>query len=279
MASVTGETTQEVIPNVRLRVIPGDDFQGFINYQDPVTANVEVVTGGDGNASFVYTPAKTYGFYLDATASISGTVLTLPEPVPLTQLWNADEQWLPTTYAVRNDHPYLGKVDANTAFGEIPWQTKGTPGTIGYRTNGMRQVLRNSVGSKVFPVQAYDAAAHPALVWDDDTAKWIVNSDFSGTAVVLEYADAIVDSEATNIGAYFISFVGRIQIQVQDIATGLISNTILLQLEPPPEIQDAPAVAGYLYLNLAEDIKQGRLNANRLGGAPLPQFAITVPRY
>jgi len=69
------------------------------------------------------------------------------------------------------------------------------------------------------------------------------------------------------------------RLQVQDVETGLISNTILLQLEAPPEILDAPAVSGYLYLDKAEIIKQGRLSANRLGGAPIPQFAFTAPRY
>jgi hypothetical protein len=271
MATVSGNTPQEFIPNVRLRIVPGADFQGLVNYQDPLAKPVEVVSGGDGNASFVYTPPKAYGFYLDAAASIQGACIILPEPITLTQLWNADEKWLPTTYVVRDDHPYLGKVGANVSFGEVPWQTWNEPGSILYRTNGMRQVWRDDLKQEVYPVQAYDASGAAALIGG------LRNPLFSGSAVILEYAAPL--PTASNIGAYFIAFIGRIQIQVEDTSTGLISNSILLQLETPPEIQDAPDVSGYLYLDRAEVIKQGRLNANRLGGAPIPQFAFSAPRY
>ena len=278
LASVTGNTQQEFIPNVRLRVIPGADFQGLINYLDPRTQHVEVVSGGDGTASFIYTPPAAYGFYLDGAASVVGARINLPEPVALTQIWNLDEGWLPTTYIVRDDHPFLGKVNANTSVGEVPWQTWNAPGSILYRTNGMRQMWADAAKKAICPVQAYDAARSPALIGA------ALNPAFSGNAVVLEYAAPL--PTAANIGAYFISFIGRIQLQVQDLDTGLISNTILLQLEVPPPIQDAPDVSGYLYLDTHDDIKQGYLSApvpkvvgNRLGGAPIPQYAFNAPRY
>jgi hypothetical protein len=165
LASVTGNTQQEFIPNVRLRVIPGADFQGLINYLDPRTQHVEVVSGGDGTASFIYTPPAAYGFYLDGAASVVGARINLPEPVALTQIWNLDEGWLPTTYIVRDDHPFLGKVNANTSVGEVPWQTWNAPGSILYRTNGMRQVWADAAKKAICPVQAYDAAGSPATPW------------------------------------------------------------------------------------------------------------------
>ena len=273
MAQVTGNTSQELIPNTRLRVVPGADFQGLINYLDPLTQTVEVISGGDGKAYFVYTPARTYGFYLDPAASVNAAAVTLPEPAALTQLWNADEGWLVTTYYVRNDHPFLGKVGANIAFGEVAWQNWNQPGSILYRTNGMRVVWRDDYLRAVRPSNARDSAGNPALV---DGA---LNPSFDGNAVQLVY-DTPLPADS-NVGAYFISFIGRIQLQVQDVDSGQLSNTILLQLEAPPEIKDAPDVAGYLYLNEGKQnaIKQGRLNANRLGGAPIPQFAFTAPRY
>jgi hypothetical protein len=283
MASVTGNTTQEFIPDVRLRIVPGPDFQGLINYLDPLTQDVEVVSGGDGTASFIYTPPAAYGFYLDGATSVSGARITLPEPVALTQMWNATEGWTPSTYIVRDDHPFLGKIGANIAVGEIPWQTWNPVGSIQYRTNGLRQVWQDgSTRNPILPVQAYDAGGHPALIGA------VLNPAFTGNVVILEYAMAL--PVASNIGAYFIAFIGRVQIQVEDLSTGLISNTILLQLEVPPPIQDAPDVSGYLYLDTDNAINQGYLSAlipgtpsrivgNRLGGAAIPKYAFTAPRY
>jgi hypothetical protein len=217
-----------------------------------------VISGGDGTAAFIYTPLKTYGFYLDPSASVSGSTIALPEPLAISQLWDADRGWTLLTYYVRNDHPYLGKVGANQAFGELAWKTWNEPGSVLYKTNGMRVVWRERT-TPVQPVQAYDSNGTPAFI------AGVLNPEFDGNAVSLEYAAPL--PTASNIGAYYVSFIGRIAIQVQDVETGLMSNTIVLQLEAPPEIKDAPDVAGYLYLNTANDIQQGRLNANRLGGA------------
>lgn len=285
MARVTGNTEQELIPNVRLRVIPGEEFQGLLNYLNPLEQDVDIISGGDGTASLIYTPVKGYGFYLDPETSVQDDVITLPAPVPLSQLWNVDEGWLITTYMVRDDHPFLGKKDANLAFGEIGFETWNEPGSVLYKTNGLRTMWRNGLldpeaefpNAPVRPIQVFDADDVAAILGDGS-----IDPDFDGNVVRIQYAAPLPDESAAgldNVSAYFISFIGRVRLQVQDVETGLISNTILLQLEAPPEIQDAPDVSGYLYLNTAEEIKQGRLNANRLGGAPVPQFAFNAPRY
>jgi len=280
MATVTGETGQELISNVTLQIVPGTDFEGAINYLDPIASPVQLVTGGDGAAAFIYTPNSAYGFYLDPAASSSGAKLFPPEPIPLSEMWNADEQWLMHTYIVRDDHPFLGKVGANVSIGEVAWQTWGNPGSIQYKTNGWR-VLWTPAGSnlEIKPIQAYDAEGAPALL------SGALNPAFDGNVVSLEYPAPLPGTYPTgwtppaNVGAYYISFIGRIQLQVMDVATGLMSNTILLQLDAPPVIQDAPEVAGYLYLNSDTGLQQGILNANRLGGASIPPFAYTQPRY
>ena len=272
MATVTGNTDQELIPNVHLRVIPGSDFQGSINYLDPAASPVEVVTGGDGAAACIYTPNTAYGFYIDPATSAAGDRIIVPEPIPLSQLWNPDEQWLLHTYMVHDDHPFLGKVGASVTLGEVSWQTWNQPGTIYYRTNGQR-VIWTPAGSKqeIKPQQAYDAAGRPAF------AGGAVNPAFDGNVTAIEYPVAL--PTGGNVGAYYLSFIGRVQLQVMDVDSGLLSNTILLQLDAPPVVQDAPDVAGYLYLNMSTGLQQGRLNANRLGGAAIPPFAFTQPRY
>ena len=173
-------------------------------------------------------------------------------------MWNADEQWLMHTYIVRDDHPFLGKVGANVSIGEVAWQTWGNPGSIQYKTNGWR-VLWTPAGSnlEIKPIQAYDAQGAPALL------SGALNPAFDGNVVSLEYPAPLPGTYPTgwtppaNVGAYYISFIGRIQLQVMDVATGLMSNTILLQLDAPPVIQDAPEVAGYLYLNSDTGLQQG----------------------
>jgi hypothetical protein len=115
------------------------------------------------------------------------------------------------------------------------------------------------------PAQVYDTANNPAF----DSGGHLLTT-FNGEAARIVYAGAL--PTASNIGAYFIGFVGRVYVQVQDTDSGVYSNPILLQLEPPP-ISLAPIV-GYLYPTPGP-MQQGRLNANRLGGVPLP----TVPFY
>jgi hypothetical protein len=269
MANVTDASGQNPIPNVRLQIIPGADFEGSINYLDPTASPIQLVTGGDGSAAFVYTPNSAYGFYLDPPTSITGAKIILPEAVPFSQLWNADEQWgLVHTYQVNDNQPYLGMIGANPALGEVAWQTWGNVGSVDYKTNGQR-VLWTPTGStlEIKPQQAYDVTGTAALI------SGAVNPAFNGNAVVLEYPVAL--PTGGSIGAYFVSFIGRISLQVMDVDSGVLSNTILLQLDAPPVVQDSPGVAGYLYLNAL----QGRLNVNRLGGAPPPVFAFTESRY
>jgi hypothetical protein len=64
-------------------------------------------------------------------------------------------------------------------------------------------------------------------------------------------------------------------LQMRDVDSGLLSNTIMLQLEPPPQIVDTPPVSGYLYLESATRYpRSAASNVNRLGGAPLPRVAV-----
>ena len=125
--------------------------------------------------------------------------------------------------------------------------------------------------TEIKPQQAYDVTGTPALV------SGALNPAFNGNAITLEYPAALPTGGI--IGAYFVSFIGRITLQVMDVASGILSNTIMLQLDAPPVVQDASDVAGYLYLNSGTTNKSGVLNVNRLGGAPVPAFAFTAPRY
>jgi hypothetical protein len=272
LAQATGNNEQEMVPNVRLRMIVGADFEGLINYQDPKTDLVEVVTGGDGLAAFVYSPPKAFGFYLDGATSITNDTVTLPEPLPFTQLWNVDDGWVVRFYYVRDDNPLFGSVTANPDYGEIPWTTSGYPGSISYQTNGQRFQIKDN-GVPMLPVNAYDSAGTPAF-----TEQGAPNSGFNGTAQTLVYPPGSIPKDSF-IGAYYMTFIGRAQIQVQDEDSGLISNTILLQLEPAPEIHDISPVNGYLYLDTDEDVRQGFINVNRLGGASLKDVIYNTVRY
>ena len=272
-ANVTDAFGQNPIPNVTLQIVPSEDFEGLINYMDPTANPIQLVTGGDGSAAFVYTPNSAYGFYLDPPTSVVGSKLILPESVAFSQLWNADEGWgLVHTYQVNDNQPFLGMVGANPALSEIPWATWGQVGSVDYQTNGQR-VLYTPTGSttEIKPQQAYDVTGTPALV------SGALNPAFNGNAITLEYPAALPTGGI--IGAYFVSFIGRITLQVMDVASGILSNTIMLQLDAPPVVQDASDVAGYLYLNSGTTNKSGVLNVNRLGGAPVPAFAFTAPRY
>lgn len=275
-ARVTGSSADQAIPGIELVSVPGDSFQGFLNYQDPLQTPLRVTTGGDGVAPLIYTTGKNYGYYLDPAASVSnGNRFTLPADVPLSQLWNVADGWYLKTYWVETDDPVLGKIGANTNFGEVPFTKSGTPGTVGYKTNGLRNLWIDSSGKAIIPTQVYDSAAKPAF---SAAGAYIgAQNGFNGNAHQIEYPVAFPTAAA--IGAYFIGFVGRVLLQMRDVETGLLSNTIMLQLEPPPQIVDTPPVQGYLYLESATAAKMGRLEVNRLGGAPLPQVQFYASKY
>jgi hypothetical protein len=253
-SSVTGEP----VPGARLKVVPGDGFEGYINSQDPAVTPVSLVTGGRGTASFVYTPPAVYGQYL-APTSVSGSQITLPVPVPIQQLWNADDGWLVRLYAVLNNDPLFGKVGAVTVLGEIPWRTVGTPGTAGYLTNGRRVPLL-SAGSALLPSDALDAAGHS-----------YTHPAFSGTVATLQYAASV--AAPTGTGAYLLAYVGSFLIQVEDLDTGIVSNQISLTLDVPPSVSD-----GLSYLTL-DDGTSGLLNEFPLGGEPIIPNLANLTRY
>lgn len=245
------------VPGARLRIATSGMFEGSINYQDPVQTAVTVVTGGDGVATFIYTPPAEYGVYLAPSSVVNG-VVTLPAPIPLEQLWNAGEGWLARIYAVYNNDPVFGKVGANSEYGEMPWRQTGAPGSASFRTNGKRVAVSDN-GAAALPVAGYDASGNSTT-----------DPGFDGTVARLEYDS--LPSGAT-IGAYFLAMVGRIQLCARAEDEGVSSNFILLDLETPPEIVDESGLAGYLRVNT------GRLNVNRLGGAPIVISPVTTSRY
>ena len=61
-----GSNERELIAGARLRVSPKlDTWDGAVNYADPSIRHVWVTTGADGSASLVYTPGRSYGYYID----------------------------------------------------------------------------------------------------------------------------------------------------------------------------------------------------------------------
>jgi hypothetical protein len=236
-----------VVPGARLKVIAGNGFTGLVNYADPVAEDVEVVTGADGTATLIYTPGPPTGYYL-ALSSVSGTQITLPTPVPIGQIYSPRSGWLVTTYKVRDDDPYLGKLGGDPAKGEVPWQTSGTPGTVSYKTNGWRDPYY-AAGALVRPIDALDANGHSHN-----------SSQFTGTVTKLVYASALPTD--SNIGAWYVIFVEAVTLQMELAETHLRSNTLLLQMDIPPLFTDSP------WLRLNSSI-QGRLAQNRLGWVPL----------
>lgn len=84
-----GSNEHELISGAKLLVKPDRlTWDGSINYKDPTKEEVWVTTGADGNASMVFTPGQSYGYYLDPPTSISTATVTLPEPVLIDKLWN-----------------------------------------------------------------------------------------------------------------------------------------------------------------------------------------------
>lgn len=257
---VAGET----IPNAKLDVIVDPEtFTGTINYLDPLTQTVTVITGGDGTANMIFVPSGGFGVWIPTTAAsgslggvattnIANDSLVLPEAVPLGQIWDPQESWLVTTYTVLNDDPLFGMVGGDPSLGEIPYQTSGTPGEEDYKTNGERRAWRagnQSFGNLVLPIDAFDADGNS-----------YTSSDFNGDVKKLVYSTALptMTGEVSDVGAYFVTFVQRVLIKMQLENSNVFSNSILLQMATPDLIVEDP----WLILN---DQIQGRLEQFRLG--------------
>jgi hypothetical protein len=255
-SAVSGET----VPNARLDVVVDPTtFSGMINYQDPLAQTVSVVTGGDGTANLIFIPKDGAGVYIPttttlgviggvATTNIANDSLVLPTPIPLGQVWNAQEGWLVTTYTVANNDPLFGMVGGDPDLGQIVFQTTGIPGSATYKTNGERDAWRAgglSVGALIVPIDALDASGHS-----------YTSAAFDGTVKRLVYAMSV--PSGITIGAYFVTFVQRVLIKMRLENSDLFSNTILLQMSTPDLIVENP----WLILN---DSIQGVLETYRLG--------------
>lgn len=255
-----GAANGETIPNAKLDVVVDPQtFSGTLNYQDPLSSPVSVITGGDGTANLIFIPKGGFGVWIPiaaasgslagvTTTNIANDSLVLPDGVPIGQIWNVQEGWLVTTYNVKNDDPLFGKVGGDPTLGEIVWATTGTPGTDTYRTNGERNAWTigdTSYGNLILPIDAFDAAGHS-----------YTSSSFSGTVKKLVYATAL--EAHANIGSYFVTFVQRVLIKMQLDGANLFSNSILLEMQVPGLIVENP----WLILN---DQVQGLLDQFRLG--------------
>lgn len=271
LLSVTayGPLNGEKVPNAVLNVVVDPaTFTGTINYQDPVIEQVTVITGGDGTANLVFIPAPEHGLYMPttqaigsngawvlggvATTNIANDTLILPEDLDLSQIWNNQEGWLVTTYTIADNDPLFGMIGADPSQGEIPWITTGFPGLPDYQTNGEIDAWRQgntSVGNLVVPIDALDFNGNS-----------FTSNAFNGTVRQLVYSTAVPanDSITSNIGAYFITFIQRVLIQIQLANSNVVSNIVLIQMAQPNVIVGDP----WLILN---DSVQGVLNQRRLG--------------
>ena len=257
-ATVLGKVPGELVPGVALQVNASADFVGLINYRDPLTEEIIVTSGGDGVANLVYTPPSSYGIWLDKTESVEGPLLSLPEAVPISQLYNAVDGWLIYTYSVINTNPLMGKAGGDPALGEVVFASSGTSGTTSYKTNGQR-VLWVSAGVPVRPIDACDSAE-----------RSYTDPAFNGQVVSLEYADSIPVGET--VGACFVSFLKRVSIWLNALNSNVVSNTIMLQLEAPQPISEDP------FLRLADSIN-GRLGLYRLGLTPNQSILNSTSRF
>lgn len=261
-----GALDNEPIPNAVLDVVVNSaTFTGSINYEDPVVQTVSVITGGDGSANMIFIPKPGYGIYLPttpagggfgglATTSVTNDTLVLPLDIPISQLWNVQEGWLVNTYYVLNNDPLLGMVGAIPSLGEVPWATVGTPGTVGYRTNGQLQIWTNNLtseGQPIFPINVLDINGHS-----------FTSALFNGNVHSIVYPGSIPTSTSVlSIGSYFITYIQRVLVRMKLENSDLFSNSILLQMQPPAIINDNPWL-------ILDDAIQGILNQFRLGFVP-----------
>lgn len=264
-ATAYSKVPNEVVPNVRLQVrVDPAEFTGLINYQDPRTETIEVLTGGDGTANLVFIPRSGFGVYLPtiaaagnngglATTTFANDTLVLPEGVPISQIWSEDEGWLVTAYTVYKTNPLFGTIADPLPPGAIAWATDGTPGTVGYRTNGMREPWRTGK-TLVRPIQALDASGYN---YDDPL--------FSGTVKALVFDEAV--NAGPTVGAYFVTYVQRVTLQLAAPNSNVISNTLLLEMAVPEVVDDNPWL-------VVDDDFRGKLNQFRLGWQNLASFPV-----
>jgi hypothetical protein len=275
-ATAYSKVSGETVPNAHLRVVVDPvKFTGLINYRDPVVQAVDVVTGGDGTANLVFIPKTGFGTYIPTIAAAGGNggvatttlvndTLVLPAPVPISQIRDVHEGWLVTAYAVYNNNPLFGTVAFQPNLGMIQWTTVGTPGHADYKTNGMRDAFRHGK-TLLRPIQALDAAGKNY----DDPA-------FDGAVKRLVFGEAI--PTGPTVGAYFITYVQRVTVQLKAVNSTVISNTVLLDMAVPSLIVENP----WLILDDARDdadktwdalqgTLQGALTHFRLGWqSPIP---------
>lgn len=239
---------QNPVSNILLTVVPGTDFKGFINYQDPTQAEIQVRTGGDGTANLIFTPARGSGLYLPttslATTYQANDTLILPTPVDFTQLFNPVEQWLTSIYSITSDIGIYGKSGANVAIGEIPFTQSGTPGTADYRCNGRKTLWKSDSGAAMQPIEARDAVG-------------VKNTDanFSNMATRLVFASALPSLPST--AAFFVTYVERVTFSLAVAGSNLKSNSVMLQITPSLD-QDNPWL-------ILDDTVNGKLDSFRLG--------------
>ena len=249
------------VPNIDLLFVPGPNFEGQINYETPSTENPIVVrTGGDGVANLIYTPPSDFGYYLPlastSTTTVTGDTLDLvdsngnPTPIAYGQMWNSLDGWLTVLYQVLADNPYYGIVGADTAAGQIEFAStgpSGTPGTSGYVpyvTNGRLVPLLTSGGAAFEPIQALTSTGAVCSAPTDMAVKLVFPSAITGTI---------------SVKAYFFSYIERVMMDLQAINSNVTSNSILLQMAPPPLIGDTTP---YLIL---DNLTEGQLDVQRLG--------------
>jgi hypothetical protein len=76
IAKAFSPVPDEIVPGARLRVVIDPlTFTGLINYKDPLTQTVEVVTGGDGTANLIYTPKSGYGTWDPSLQTVTNYAL------------------------------------------------------------------------------------------------------------------------------------------------------------------------------------------------------------
>ena len=106
-----------------------------------------------------------------------------------------------------------------------------------------------SVGDLIYPPRTAQGPIVPIEALDVNGNNF-TSSLFTGEVVALVYAQPIPSSTTT--GAYFLTFLQRVQINLQVVDSNLSSNTVLLQMADPPLIIENPwlvlsdAIQGYL---------------------------------
>lgn len=249
----TGALNNEPISGATLIAVVGDDWSGTLNYQDPTSEIVTVVTGSDGKANLIYKPDESYGYTIPdtaastgaglATTTITNDTIVLPIPIAIDRIFDTNEGWLVRTYYVSTGSPVYGLVSGDPLKGELPFATSGTAGTLSYSTNGEKILW--AIGTvATLPLDALDAAGHS-----------YTNVSFDGNVVKLVYSAAV--PSGSNVGAYFVTTIQRVTIQMQVENSDIISNTILLEMGLVDNL-------GSDWL-IIQDSTQGRLNQYRLG--------------